>query len=138
MRMRAGAAAAKSGSGMAGVLDANMRSAEGRKMKPAPEKLDHLSIHEGADGGHIVEHHMASSDMLMAAGREAERYPFEAANGVKPKLPEGHVLQHIAEHMHIPHEVMKEPRGEKQAQADAEREGKREEAGKVDMEGEPE
>ena len=77
-----------------------------RQRKP---ELDHLRVYEAENDGHIVEHHMDRY-----GSSEPERHVFEEHDGPKPKLPDGHVLHHIAVHMHIPHEVIKqsEPEGE--------------------------
>lgn len=88
-----------------------------RPSKKKPE-LDHLRIHEAENGGHIVEHHFDNR----GAGPyvEEEHYAFGDHKGGKPKLPDGHVLHHIAKHMNMPHEVMAEEMHESAAERKAE------------------
>lgn len=81
------------------VMDHNAAMRKERAKKP---QLDHLRLYEAENEGHIVEHHMDRY-----GSSEPERHVFEEHDGPKPKLPEGHVLQHIAKNMHIDHEVMK-------------------------------
>jgi hypothetical protein len=75
-----------------------------RAGKPPKPMLDHLRVYEGdgKSGGHIVEHQM---DRYGSDG--AERFPFGKHTGPKPMLPAGHVLAHIAQHMNIPHTIIK-------------------------------
>lgn len=76
-----------------------------RPSRKQPE-LDHLRIHEAENGGHIVEHHFDNRGSGPYV--EEEHYAFGEHDGKKPKLPKGHVLQHIAKHLNIPHQVMAE------------------------------
>lgn len=71
----------------------------GRNTKPT---LAHIRIEEAENGGHSVEHHFESGG---GAYHEPKTFVFGKPEGAKPSLPKGHILQHIAEHMGIPHEV---------------------------------
>jgi hypothetical protein len=63
------------------------------------KQLSHLQVHEMPLGtGHVVRHMHASYQHPMAE----HKFPTMAA---EIHLPAGHVLQHIAEHMGIPHKV---------------------------------
>lgn len=79
---------------------------EGRK-KPV---MDHLRIEEAENGGHVVETHFESGP---GPYHEPKTHVFaKPLDGeVKPELPEGHVLHHIAKAMSIPHEVIGKTHG---------------------------
>jgi hypothetical protein len=77
----------------------NPRATEKPKM-PAKE-LEHIRVSEAENGGHLAEHHFSNFE------HPPEQNVF-AAGGAKPMLPKGHILQHIAEHMHMPHSVIEE------------------------------
>lgn len=63
-----------------------------------PKKaLSHLHVEETENGGHIVTHHFSS-------GHEPEIHAFPEPKG-EVAIPEGHVLEHIAQHMGVPHHV---------------------------------
>lgn len=96
-----------------------LSSGRGRKPKGPPE-LDHLRVEEAENGGHVVEHHFEHNGPYV----EPEKHVFGKPEG-KPKLPDGHVLHHIAKHMNIPHETIG---------AEAEKESE----GEMAEEGEPE
>jgi len=70
----------------------------GNKKVEKPKVLDSLRLSEGENGGHIAEHHFEHYE------HAPEKYPF-AASSEKVELPKGHVLTHIAEHLHIPHSI---------------------------------
>ena len=70
--------------------------------KTSKPVLAEIRMKEGENGGHMVGHHMESRGMY----HEPKEFVFGKHSGVKPKLPQGHVLEHIAKHMNIPHEVM--------------------------------
>lgn len=72
----------------------------GASSKPV---LSHIQIEEAENGGHSVEHRFESSGPNY---HEPKTFVFGKPDGEKPQLPKGHVLQHIAEHMGIPHEVI--------------------------------
>jgi hypothetical protein len=74
-----------------------------RKAANSKPTLAHVRIEEAENGGHSIEHHFESGS---GAYHEPKTYVFGKPEGPKPKLPKGHVLQHVAEHMGIPHEVM--------------------------------
>ena len=86
---------------------------EARPAKPKKE-LEHIRLSEAENGGHIAEHHFTSYE------HPAEQHVFgEPEDGaVKPKLPEGHILHHIAKTLHIPHSVI-EAKEESAEKADA-------------------
>lgn len=88
------------------VMEHNAALKRGRNAKPM---LAHVRIEEAENGGHSIEHHFESG---AGTYHEPKTFVFGKPEGTKPKLPKGHVLQHIAEHMGIPHEVM----GEKEAE----------------------
>jgi hypothetical protein len=73
---------------------------EAKPMKP-PKELEHLRVSEAENGGHMVEHHFTSFE------HPAEQNVFSPSEE-EVELPKGHILQHIAEHMHIPHSVVEE------------------------------
>ena len=83
------------------ALDHNRR---GRKEAEKAPALHHLEISEAENKGHIVEHHFEHND---GPYQEPKQHVLEPPEGPKPQLPEGHVLQHIAKHMGIAHEIMK-------------------------------
>lgn len=93
---------------IAEVMDHNVRRRNVGARKGDP-KVQSLHIEEGAEGGHVVEHHFAGPEY-----KEAEKHPFPASTD-KIKLPANHVLTHIATHMNIPHEVTNAERGLKEA-----------------------
>jgi hypothetical protein len=73
------------------------------KPKKPAKVLEHLRVMKGADptGGTVVEHHFTSYE------HPSEQHPFtEPSESVE--LPKGHPLQHIAEHMGIPHSIIEE------------------------------
>jgi len=74
------------------------------KPKMPAKELEHVRMYkgDGENGGHIIEHHHTAFE------HPPERMPFEAHGGEKPVLPAGHVLQHIAKVMGIPHSVIEE------------------------------
>ena len=79
----------------------NARNMPGRgAMAKGKKEMDHLRMHKAENGGHVVEHHFQGF----------EHPPEQAFAGDMPtekvELPKGHVLQHIAEHMQIPHSVI--------------------------------
>lgn len=74
------------------------------RSQPAKPVLDHLRIEEAENGGHVVEHHFENKGPNY---KEPETHVFAEPEGTKPKLPDGHVLHHIAKHMNIPHEIVK-------------------------------
>jgi hypothetical protein len=71
-----------------------------QKSKPV---LSHIQIEEAENGGHSVEHRFENNG---PGYHEPKTFVFGKPEGAKPQLPKGHVLQHVAEHMGIPHEVM--------------------------------
>ena len=75
----------------------NPRATE--KPKAVPKELEHIRVSEAENGGHLMEHHFTSYD------HPAESHVFGPMTD-KVALPKGHPLQHIAEHMHIPHSVV--------------------------------
>jgi len=87
------------------ALDHNAAVRKGNKSKAV---LNQLRIEEAENGGHVVEHHFESGT---GAYHEPETHVFAEPEG-KPKLAKGHVLQHIAEHLGIPHEVIGKTHGE--------------------------
>lgn len=91
------------------ALDHNAAMRKSRNSKPV---IAHLRIEEAENEGHSVEHHFESG---AGTYHEPKTFVFGKHDGAKPKLPEGHVLHHIAKHLNIPHEVMgaeKESEGE--------------------------
>ncbi len=72
----------------------------GKVAKPKKE-LDHMRIEESENGGHAVTHHFTSFE------HPPELHTF-AQPGEEVELPEGHVLQHVAKHLGIPHSVIEE------------------------------
>lgn len=82
--------------------------------KPSTKKpeLDHLRVSEAENGGHIVEHHFGHD----GGYKEPETHVFGEHDGAKPKVPDGHVLHHIAKMMNIPHEVMQHEEHESAAE----------------------
>ncbi len=82
------------------ALDHNAAVRRGRNAKPV---LAHIRIEEAENEGHSVEHHFESG---AGTYHEPKTFVFGKHEGPKPKLPEGHVLTHVAEHMGIPHEVI--------------------------------
>lgn len=63
----------------------------GRDTKPAKKTLAALTIKQGADGGHIIQHQFSNSG---GTYHEPAEYPFSKAEGKK-------ALAHIAKHMGI-------------------------------------
>lgn len=76
--------------------------AQARKSAGKKPQLRNLQMEEAENGGHVIEHHFESNG---GPYKEPETHVFAKPEGAKPKLPKGHVLAHIAEHMNIPHEV---------------------------------
>jgi len=85
---------------MATIAHGGMNPREVKMPKAAAKEIEHVRIYkgDGDQGGHIIEHHHKNFDHPL------ERMPFEE-HEQKPMLPEGHVLQHIAKHMGIPHTI---------------------------------
>jgi hypothetical protein len=65
---------------------------EATTKKPA-KKLDHMRIHKGQDGGHIVEHHFSGYE------HQPERFPFGDTEGAA-------MMEHVAQHAGV---KMQEP-----------------------------
>lgn len=71
--------------------------------------LDHIRVHEGEDGGHMVEHHYAEDGMVY---HKPKQHFFGADEGKD-------MMDHIRKHMHVKEE---EPGVDIGAEHDAERE----------------
>ena len=95
---------------MTSIAHGGMNPREMEKPKKPAKVLEHIRMSEAENGGHIAEHHFTSYE------HPAEQNVFSAPEegAEKPVLPKGHILQHIAEHMHIPHTV----RGAEEESAD--------------------
>lgn len=86
--------------GYAETLDHNAAMRRGRASKPV---LAHVRIEEAENDGHSVEHHFESGT---GTYHEPKTFVFGKHEGPLPKLPKGHILTHLAEHLGIPHEAM--------------------------------
>lgn len=80
----------------------NPRAMEAERPKKIKKEIEHVRVTEGENGGHIVEHHHTSYE------HPPESHVFGEHDGEGVELPKGHVLQHIAKVMHIPHSVVEE------------------------------
>ena len=79
----------------------NARTMPGRgAMAKGKKEMDHMRVMKAENGGHMVEHHFQGFDHPPEQGFAGSAPTEEVA------LPKGHVLQHIAEHMGIPHSVV--------------------------------
>lgn len=88
------------------------KPAEGAELKERSERpqgtrgkaaISELRVKEADNGGHIVEHHFQSGPEMHY--KEHEQHVFAESKG-SPELPKGHVLQHIAAAMKIPHRIL--------------------------------
>ena len=72
-----------------------MTEAEGKSKahgKDGGKQLDHIRISKGANGGHVVEHHYASS--AGGAYQEPEKFPFGDDDGDE-------MMAHVSKHMGV-------------------------------------
>ena len=83
---------------MTSIAHGGMDPRSTEKPKMPKKELEHIRMSEAENGGHLLEHHFSSYE------HPAEQHVFGPTTE-KVELPKGHPLQHIAEHMHIPHTV---------------------------------
>lgn len=69
------------------IVDVNARSSH----KKGPKKLDHIRVHKGENGGHMVEHHFEQAGPQY---HEPEQHIFGKSEGAK-------LMSHIREHMGV-------------------------------------
>ena len=96
------------------ALDHNAAVRRGSASKPT---LSHVRIEEAENGGHVAETHFESGNGMY---HEPETHVFAKPTGVKPQIPEGHVLHHIAKMMAIPHEIIGKTHGEQSQEPEKE------------------
>ena len=84
------------------AIEHNAAVKRGRNTKPILGRLEmEKTVVDGKDGHKVTRHFNNES----GAYHQPESQSFSKHDGPLPQLPKGHVLQHIAEHMDIPHEV---------------------------------
>jgi hypothetical protein len=89
---------------MTSIAHGGMNPRMTEKPKPPKKILENIRMSEAENGGHMAEHHFTSFEHPP----EQHVFGMPADGDAKPMLPKGHILQHVAEHMHIPHTVMGE------------------------------
>ena len=85
---------------MAHVKHGGMNPREPEAQKAMPKVLRHIVVKEAENGGHMAEHNFEHYE------HPAETHVF--AKMAKHPVHEGHIFHHLAKHLHIPHEVIKE------------------------------
>ncbi len=96
--------------------EALQHNADVRKGRNAKPTLAHVRIEEAENGGHSVEHHFESGN---GAYTQPKTFVFARPEG-KVSLPKGHILQHVAEHLGIPHEIIGKTHGEQSQEPEKE------------------
>jgi hypothetical protein len=87
---------------MAGL---NMRQTSMAKEKKSPKKLKEIVAAEAENGGHTAYHHF-EDEHGPGGGHPPEGPHIFPAHTEKVPVVEGHLFHHLAQHLHIPHEVV--------------------------------